>query len=93
MFKRKVVLVNKMCMRLGFPLLLKVCLELECCRNQIHCGTESIKSRSSSYMETSVPVIFADSKLTEISNNLRNNIKTSSKVRLILKVLRVWLKN
>ena len=36
---------------------------------------------------------FADSKLKEISKNLNNNIKTSSKVMLILRIWRMWLKN
>ena len=39
------------------------------------------------------PWFFADSKLKEISKNLNNNIKTSSKVMLILKISKVWLKN
>jgi len=37
--------------------------------------------------------LFADSKPTEISKNLSKNIKTPSKVMLILKISRVWLKN
>ena len=40
-----------------------------------------------------LPWFFADSKLKEISKNLNNNIKTSSKVMLILRIWRVWLKN
>ena len=36
---------------------------------------------------------FADSKLTEISKNLTITIKTPSKVMLILKIWKVWLKN
>ena len=40
-----------------------------------------------------LPWFFADSKLKEISKNLKINIKISSKVILILRIWRVWLKN
>ena len=36
---------------------------------------------------------FVDSKLKEISKNLNTNFKTSSKVMLILRISRMWLKN